>query len=223
VSSRAPQTIALSRDSIADQIYRTLRSDILNGAFEDGERLVQHAIADRMGTSRIPVRDALKRLEGDGLVVRGPQGGLYCKRFGERDLEEIYTLRALLEPLALRLAAPRLEPEALSELSELIDAMNDAIAAGDAARYLELNREFHMTIYEACDQTRLIHIIQGLWSGRPLFVAGDLGRTRSAREHAPILTALRAGRIDEAETLLRDHVLGSLTVLRGRIASRRAS
>lgn len=82
------------RDSVEDQIYRSLRSEILGGEYAEGERLVQLAIANRMGTSRIPVRDALKRLEADGLLVKGSNGSYYCKTFGAEDLEEIHTPHA---------------------------------------------------------------------------------------------------------------------------------
>lgn len=220
---RAPPNTTIRRDSIADQIYRSLRRDILRGAFEDGERLVQHAVALRMGTSRIPVRDALKRLESDGLLVKDANGGYYCKRFEAKDLEEIYALRAMLEPYAVRLAIPRLSHEDHQDLAELVHAMDEAIDDGDAEAYLDLNREFHMSIYEACDQGRLVQIIKSLWLGRPLLIAGDLGHTKSANEHHAILAAVRERRSSDAEQLMRDHVLGSLDVLRVRLAERTAS
>ena len=206
----------ITRDTVEAQIYRSLRQDILAGVYQEGERMVQRTLAERMGTSRIPVRDALKRLEVDGLLAKDDNGSYYCKRFGVDDLEEVYTLRMLLEPHALRLAMRRLDADALGYLRELLAAMDQAVAAKDQDRYLDLNREFHMTLYEASGQPRLMQIIKGLWSGRPLFVAGDLGHTRSAGEHHAIFAAIEEGDADLASRLLHDHVGYALNVLRAR-------
>ncbi len=210
----------ITRDTIEAQIYRTLRREILAGVHQEGERMIQRTLAERMGTSRIPVRDALKRLEVDGLLVKDENGSYSCKRFGAEDLEEVYTLRMLLEPHALRIAMPRLDPDVTGYLRELLVALDQAVASQDQDRYVDLNREFHMTIYEASQRPRLIQIIKSLWSGRPLFVAGDLGQTRSAGEHHAILAAIEAGDVDRAATLLHDHVGHALEVLRQRIPGR---
>lgn len=210
----------ITRDSVEDQIYRSLRSEILGGEYAEGERLVQLAIANRMGTSRIPVRDALKRLEADGLLIKGSNGSYYCKTFGAEDLEEIYTLRMLLEPMALRKAIPRLDDDAIQYLRELLEAMDQAVEDGDQERYVDINREFHMAIYEPCEQTRLIQIIKGLWLGRPLFIAGDLGKTGSAAEHHSILNAIEQGNVEDAARQLKNHIEGSLRVLLTRLPGR---
>lgn len=210
----------IRRDSIEDQIYRSLRTQLLEGEYEDGERLVQRVVAERMGTSRIPVRDALKRLEADGLLVKDEHGGYYCRSFGLEDVDEIYRLRMLLEPYAVRYAVPRLDPEMLQYLRELLEAMDEAIEDRDQERYLDLNREFHMTVYEASQQPRLVQIIKGLWSGRPLFVAGDLGKTKAAQEHGQILEAIERADVDLASDLLYRHIEGSLGVLKQRLPER---
>ncbi|MEX2533953.1 MAG: GntR family transcriptional regulator [Trueperaceae bacterium] len=220
MSSRARPSPLIRRDTVENQIYRSLRTELLEGAYEEGERLTQRAVAERMGTSRIPVRDALKRLEADGLLIKGEQGSYYCKPFRREDLEEVYSLRMLLEPFALRSAVHHLDPEAFRYLQELLQAMDTAVEEQDNERYVELNREFHMTIYEACHQPRLLQIIKGLWSGRPLFIAGDLGHTRSVGEHHDILAAIRANDVDRAAALLYNHVRGSFNVLRERLPER---
>lgn len=216
MATRERPAPVITRDTVEAQIYRSLRQELLSGVYAEGERMVQRTLAERMGTSRIPVRDALKRLEVDGLLVKDENGGYSCKRFGIEDLEEIYTLRMLLEPHALRLALPRLDHEKLAYLGELLTAMDEAVEAKDQDRYLDLNREFHMTIYETSGQPRLMQIIKSLWSGRPLFVAGDLGHTRSAGEHHAIFAAIREGDADLASSLLHDHVGYALNVLRDR-------
>lgn len=220
VSSPQRTAPTITRDTIEAQIYRQLREEILSGTYAEGERMVQRAIAERMGTSRIPVRDALKRLEIDGLIVKDDQGTYRCKPFGAEDLEEIYTLRMLLEPLALRNAMKRLDPDHLPYLAELLSAMDEAVDDQDQERYVEINRDFHMTIYEACGQTRLLQIIKLLWSGRPLFIAGSLGAGRSAGEHHDILRAIRSGDVERASMLLHDHIAASYAILRQHIPER---
>jgi DNA-binding GntR family transcriptional regulator len=208
---RAP---TITRDTNEAQIYRQLRHEILSGTYADGERMVQRAIAERMGTSRIPVRDALKRLEVDGLIVKDEQGTYYCKPFGAEDLEEIYTLRMMLEPLALRRAMSRLDSDHIQYLGELLAAMDEAVRDEDQERYVEINRDFHMTIYEACGKTRLVQIIKSLWSGRPLFIAGSLGTGKSAGEHYDILEAIQSSDVERASQLLHDHIHASYQILR---------
>jgi DNA-binding GntR family transcriptional regulator len=210
----------IRRDSIEDQIYRSLRRQLLEGEYEDGERLVQQVVAERMGTSRIPVRDALKRLEADGLLVKDENGGYYCRAFGLEDVDEVYRLRMLLEPYALRYAVPNLDDDLLQYLHELLLAMDRAVEEQDQERYLDLNREFHMTIYEAGQRPRLVQIIKGLWSGRPLFVAGDLGKTKAVKEHRLIMQAIEKGDAEQAADLLYRHIEGSLKVLRKRLPER---
>jgi DNA-binding GntR family transcriptional regulator len=114
----------------------------------------------------------------------------------------------------------KLEPDHLQYLGELLAAMDEVVRDDDQERYVELNRDFHMTIYEACGRTRLVQIIKSLWSGRPLFIAGSLGTGTSAGEHHDILAAIRSGDVQRASALLHDHIDASYRILRENFVER---
>lgn len=192
----APKTPlpTLSRTTLDEGVYRALRQAILGGAFEDGERLIQEDVAQTMGTSRVPVRDALKRLLGDGLVSIDARGRYYVSTFSAEDVDEVYGLRALLEPYAAKLGTTRLNPQTLRELESLVEELSNAARRHEAERYVELNRAFHMALYEASGQERLMRIIESLWSGTPpttpITLKGQMDQ--SAKEHREILAAVQA-------------------------------
>ncbi|MEJ2665556.1 MAG: GntR family transcriptional regulator [Deinococcales bacterium] len=207
MAPRAPLP-TLSRTTLDEGVYRALRQAILGGGYEDGERLIQEDIAQSMGTSRVPVRDALKRLLGDGLVSIDARGRYYVSTFSSEDTEEVYGLRALLEPYAARLGAERIGPQALRELEGLVDELSDAARRHEADRYVELNRAFHMSLYEASGQGRLMRIIESLWSGTPpttpITLEGQMAQ--SAREHRKILAAIQARDGSRVEQRMKTHI-----------------
>jgi DNA-binding GntR family transcriptional regulator len=136
-------------------------------------------LASRLSTSRIPVRDALKRLEVDGLVDVDERGICRVVEFSVEDLDETYGLRAMLDPRAGLLAVRKLDDEEIQCLHVLADQMAVVARAGDGVRYVELNRAFHWTLYETSGSRRLVRIIKTLWAGRPLslpqIISGNIG------------------------------------------------
>ncbi|RTH14304.1 GntR family transcriptional regulator [Thermus scotoductus] len=212
----------IRRETLEDQVYRTLRQAILEGRLKGGERLVQEALASTFGTSRIPVRDALRRLHQEGLVEADERGGYRVATWGPEDVEDVYTLRLLLEPEALRLAGPKLSEEELDELEALQFQMEEAASEGDLDRYVDLNRSFHFFIYEAAGKRRLFQFIQMLWSGlpplTPLSVPGQLDR--SNREHRLLVQALRKGAVEEAVHILRRHIRYAMEALLERMEAK---
>lgn len=212
----------IRRETLEDQVYRTLRQTILEGHLKGGERLVQEALASTFGTSRIPVRDALRRLHQEGLVEADERGGYRVATWGPEDVEDVYTLRLLLEPEALRLAGPKLSEEELDELEALQFQMEEAASEGDLDRYVDLNRSFHFFIYEAAGKRRLFQFIQMLWSGlpplTPLSVPGQLDR--SNREHRLLVQALRKGAVEEAVHILRRHIRYAMEALLERMEAK---
>jgi DNA-binding GntR family transcriptional regulator len=198
----------VKRRSLEDQAYSALREAIFSGRFKGGERLTQADLAARLSTSRIPVRDALKRLEMDGLVTLDERGACHVVEFDSEDLDETYTLRAVLEPLAASLAIPKLDDEEIQHLHKLANQMVSAAHAGDRALYVELNRSFHVTLYEASGWRRLVRIIETLWAGRPpltpIMVSGQLKRSLS--DHRAILAAIDARDVEQTANRLRRHI-----------------
>lgn len=209
----------VKRRNLEDQVYSALRDAIFSGSFRSGERLTQADLAARLSTSRIPVRDALKRLEVDGLVTLDERGACHVVEFDADDVDETYTLRAILEPLAASLAVPKLDNEDVQHLHELADQMAAAANADDRVLYATLNRSFHSTLYDASGWRRLIRIIETLWAGRPpltpIMIPGQL--KRSLADHKSILAAVDARNVQAVEDRLRRHIETAADALRVQI------
>ncbi len=198
---------SIRRETLETQVYQVLRTAILERQLASGERLVQDELATKLGTSRIPVRDALKRLEVEGLVTADERGSYFVSTFGVEDLEEIYDLRALLEPYAAAKAVNKLTAGELEALERLVQDMVQT-AARDRERYVQLNEDFHTILYEASQQRRLVRMIKSLWSGQPPLTPITVPEQleRSQQEHQALLDALKEGNVGAVEELMRMHI-----------------
>jgi len=197
---------ARSEETLAVRISRTLADRIIAGDIEPGTRLRQDHIAEEFGASHVPVREAFRRLEAQGLAVSEPRRGVRVAAFDLSEVKEVAEMRAALEGLALRHAAPNLTTAILS-------AAEEATRAGDASRdvrsWEEANRSFHRLIIEPCGMPRLLAAIDDLHaaSARFLFAAWRSDwEARTDHDHRAILAALRKGEIDAACTILARHV-----------------
>jgi DNA-binding GntR family transcriptional regulator len=182
----------LHRETLGAQVYHLLRDRILRGEIAGGARLTQTPLSEEMGISRIPIRDALKRLESDGLVVGDEIGRYTVVSFTASEADEIYSIRRRLEPLAIELAATAISPEAMSNVESLYADLGKAVRKRQVDLFTELNAKFHMAIYEASGMRRLVRIIRSLWLGVPPFAPIVLeGRvSRSQKEHEQIMDRL---------------------------------
>lgn len=210
------------RRSIEDEVYMRMREAILRGEIEGGERLVHEDLANRFGTSRIPVRDALKRLIFDGLVDADERGVCRVSHFGLEDVEEIYALREMLESHAVAKACERLTDDELAELERLQGDIEQAAESGDKQSYVELNQEFHRELYDIADQPRLARMIYGLWQGLPPLTPMTIDNrlTQGAYEHRDILAALRDRDADAAGRAMRAHIATAGRALYDDVASK---
>jgi DNA-binding GntR family transcriptional regulator len=212
----------IRRETLETQVYEALRKAIIAGHLARAARLVQDDLATQFGTSRIPVRDALKRLETEGLVTLDERGSYVVSYFGSEDVEEIYGLRLLLEPYAAGRALDCMRASDLEELEHIAREMKEAAALKDIERYVQLNQTFHLSLYELSRQRRLVRMIQSLWSGltplTPMAVPGQL--ERSASEHEAILSALQNRQRDTLESLMRDHIEHARRALQAHLASK---
>jgi DNA-binding GntR family transcriptional regulator len=199
---------SIKKETLEMQVYQELRTAIIEHRLSRGERLIQDVLAAQFGTSRIPVRDALKRLETDGLVTTDERGSYIVSVFGSEDVEEIYGLRMLLEPYAARKALEHLTESDLQELESIEQEMREAASQQEVERYVYLNQEFHTMLYELSRQRRLVAMIKSLWSGllplTPIAVPGQLDR--SVSEHHALLQALREKRHARVDELIRAHI-----------------
>jgi DNA-binding GntR family transcriptional regulator len=193
-------------DTIAVRISKVLADRIISGAIEPGARLRQDHIAEEFQTSHVPVREAFRRLEAQGLAISEPRRGVRVASFDLGEVKEVAEMRAALEVLALRHAAPHLT-------SAILDLAEEATKAGDKSRdvrsWEEANRIFHRLILAPCGMPRLLATIDDLHaaSARFLFAAWrSEWETRTDQDHRAILSALRQGNTESAAATLGRHV-----------------
>lgn len=208
-----------SRMTAQESVLRELRADIVSGILRPGDQIVQESLAARYGVSRVPLREALKILEGEGLVVYYPHRGYFVMELSVDDLAEVYRLRSLLEAEAISHAVPQLtaaDCEALAELLAQVEAAGEDIPALAAA-----NRRFHFAIFDAAGMPRLSRVLHQLWDStdvyRTLYFHQPANRARIAGEHAAMLVALRAGQADEVIRLHDQHREHSIASARAQL------
>lgn len=193
-------------ESHAERISRELASRIITGRIEAGARLRQDHIAQEFGASHVPVREAFRRLESQGLVESEPRRGVRVAAIGLNEVREVAEMRATLEVLALRNAAPHLTPFILDAAE---DATRAEVRAGDVHAWEAENRRFHKAILTPCGMPRLLRAIDDLHvaSARFLFSGWRAEwEMPTDRDHRAILIALRAGNVDLAASLLARHI-----------------
>jgi DNA-binding GntR family transcriptional regulator len=193
-----------------------LRRSILEGEYGPNERLVEGQLAERLGVSRTPVRQALTMLEAEGLVEIAPNKGAVVCSFSIEDVWDIYDLRAVLEGHAARRAAGRIHAEEIARLRELAEAMEEVSPESFADHQKEsrwlvaTNQEFHGTIVSASRNGRLEKLIRRTVEVPLMFKAffwyGPRERAISNHYHRQILKALEAGDGERAEIIMREHV-----------------
>lgn len=196
-----------------------LRRAIVAGELRPGQRVAQEDVAERLGVSIAPVREALRVLEQEGQVTYRPRRGYIVTELHVADVEEIYELRRVLEERATRFALPRL---GAAELRRVAEAAEDCIAAaeaGDIAGELEANRRFHFGLMDAPGQPHALRMIRLLWDSteayRAMYYNAPEERRRAGRAHARILKAARRGDADALVAELDAHRERALHVLRG--------
>lgn len=193
-------------ETLAVRISRMLADRIIAGEIEPGSRLRQDHIAEEFGASHVPVREAFRRLEAQGLAVSEPRRGVRVASFNLAEVKEVAEMRAALEVLALRHAAPNLTAAILDEAEEATKAGDDS---RDVRSWEEANRRFHRLILTPCAMPRLLASIDDLHaaSARFLFAAWQSDwEARTDHDHRAILSALRRRQVDAACSTLSGHV-----------------
>jgi DNA-binding GntR family transcriptional regulator len=197
-----------------DAVAVTLREAIVRGILRAAQPLRADDIATQLGVSHIPVREALRQLEGEGLVTIYPNRGAVVSALSRADITEIYGIRATLEASALRHAVPRLTKAALRRASALLDEYE---LETDTRRWGELDLEFHATLYGLEDRPRLLGIINTLRNQVDryfhVFPLAVKQRTAFQRDHRAILESCASGDVDDAVRHLEKHLERTANVL----------
>ena len=210
---RRPPIAPIQRQTVASMTLEALRERILRGDFPDGEPLRQDALADELGVSRIPVREALRQLEAEGLVTFNPHRGAVVSTLSLEEIQELFELRADIECDLLRRAVPRMNAEQLDRAIEVLDEFDDALAAEESARWGPLNWQFHAALYAPANRTLTMGVLQKLHQHSDRYFRMQVliahGGPTASREHRAIVDAVSRGEIDSAAALLRAHILGA--------------
>lgn len=212
-----------------ERVYQTLRERILSGVYGPGFRVVIDALAHEFSVSALPVREAIRRLEAEGLVTYRPNAGAQVAPADPGQFAEEMTVLAVLEGYASALAAPLLDAAALLELSSIIDSMEDAMAQVDSLEFGRLNQAFHGRIFAACPNTSLVATLRDVGRRldairRTVFVHIPYRGAASLDEHRELLALFeRRAPAAEIEALARQHKLNTLETFRAWAAKRDAA
>jgi DNA-binding GntR family transcriptional regulator len=186
-----------------------LRARLSDGTLRPDDRIRQEQLAAELGTSVIPVREALTTLQAEGLIRYVPHRGFHVARLSLDELSETYLIRRLLEDEIVRIAAPRLRDEHVATLTDALDEMERLADEGDISSMITANRQFHFTIFEAAERPRMVDFIRILWqttdSYRSMYYAESTARRRVNDEHRSIVEALAAHDVERAVRELDQH------------------
>ena len=200
---------------LRDVVFQTLRQAILKGELQPGERLMEIKLAETLGVSRTPIREAIRKLELEGLVIMVPRKGAYVAGVSMKDIHEVYEVRAALEMLAVSLAAERITDEELDALERQVLKESEAEASEDTDEHtldniVYIDTTFHDIIYQAANNQRLVQFLNILQEQLQRFRAASLsrpGRSKTAlEEHKQIIEALSERNGELAAKLAKEHI-----------------
>lgn len=195
---------------LRELVFEALREAIVNGTLAPGERLMEVQLAEELGVSRTPVREAIRRLELEGYVVMVPRKGAYVASMSAKDVAEVFEIRTALEGLAAELAAERITEEELEELERKLHYVALRVEEGDLEKLVEADTEFHDLLYRASRNQRLVQIIGNLREQIQRFRAASLatpGRMQETlEEHKKIVEAVAKRNGALARRLAEEHI-----------------
>lgn len=195
---------------LREVVFEALREAILGGTLLPNERLMEVQLAEELGVSRTPVREAIRKLELEGFVVMIPRKGAYVAGISLKDVADVFEIRAALEGLAAGLAAERITEEELEELERILVRKSEAIDQNDLEKLIEIDTQFHEGLYQASRNEKLTQLINNLREQIQRFRATSLstpGRMREAlEEHKKIVEAISERNITRAQELAQEHI-----------------
>ncbi len=208
----------IERVTVVQSIVERLRERILTNDLQEGDMLRQEALAEAFSVSRMPVREALKELEVEGLVVFHPHRGATVSRLEIAEVEELFDLRILIECDLIERAVPKATSQDHARCLEAIEAMEDAYERHDVSRWGELNWAFHVAMYNPANRVRSLAIVQNLNLNIDRYVRIQLSLQHSAieqakKEHRELLDAYQQGKTREVKSMLKRHLIGARDAL----------
>ena len=210
--------MAGTEKSLRGQVFDKIRSDILNGKYKRGEELVESSIGKELGISRTPVREAIRQLELEGLVQLVPNKGAFVTGISEKDVRDIYLIRARLEGLAARMAAKNITPELLDAMEETVVLSEYHAKKEHYEQVCEMDSKFHKLLYKASGSRILEHTLtdfhQYVQRVRMASIMKKRRMEKSNDEHYSILTAIREHDEEKAELVATRHISNTVENLK---------
>ena len=195
---------------LRDVVFNTLRQAILKGELAPGERLMEIQLAEKLGVSRTPIREAIRKLELEGLVLMIPRKGAEVARISEKSMRDVLEVRRSLEELAIELACERMTEEDFKELDLAQNAFKKAVAGGTAMEIAETDEAYHDIIYNSTGNTRLVQILNNLreqmYRYRLEYVKDEANYKRLIAEHRVIYEAIRDRDRQTGAEAIKNHI-----------------
>ncbi len=206
---------------LREQVYAGIKNAIISGEFEPGKRLIEERLAEDMKTSRTPVREAIQKLEKEGLIHRLLRGGFAVKGVSEEEVEEVFGLRAVLEGYAAYLATARIKEDELRALGEIIKMEEACLEPMDVEEFIRLDSEFHDALYKAAKNGRLYTLLNDLrdymYRYRVILLRYGRKAVLAVQDHKEMLASIKAKNARQVEKLVRKHMTRGKNLIKKKI------
>lgn len=206
---------------LREQVYNNIKIAIISGEFEPNKRLIEEKLAEDMKTSRTPVREAIQKLEKEGLIYRLPRGGFAVKGVTEEEVEEVFGLRGILEGYAGFLATARIEENELKTLEDIIKMEEVCLEDMNTDEFIRLDAEFHEVLYRAAKNTRLFTLLNDLrdyiYRYRVIILRYQRKPHLAVQDHKEMLASIRAKNARQVEKLVRKHMTRGKDIIKKKI------
>ena len=195
---------------LRDVVFKTLRQAILKGDMVPGERLMEIQLAKKLGVSRTPIREAIRKLELEGLVTMVPRKGAEVAGITEKNLRDVLEVRRALEELAIELACERIHEDMVTELVAAERDFKDATAGSDAIKIAQMDEKFHDIIFQATENDKLVQMLNNLreqmYRYRLEYITDEKTRQTLLAEHEEIINAIQSRQVSQAKSAIRSHI-----------------
>jgi len=203
---------------LREQVYRKLKESILNVMLEPNKRLIEEKLAAEMGTSRTPVREAIQKLEKEGLICKLPRGGFAVNVISDDDIEEVFGIRSVLEGYAGYLATLRATNDDLRAMETIVKKQEACLDNGETDEIIRLNTDFHDILYKCAKSKKLVTIINDLrdfiYRYRILILRYEGMATIAIQDHKEMITLMKAKNARQVEKLVRKHIIRGMGLIK---------
>jgi DNA-binding GntR family transcriptional regulator len=212
---------AKKKKLLREQVYNSIKNSIISGEFEPSKRLIEEKLAEERGTSRTPVREAIQKLEKEGLIFRLPRGGFAVKGVTEAEVEEVFGLRSVLEGYAGYLATSRIVTEELKALDEIVRKEEECLKAMNIEEFIRLDGEFHDVVYKAAKNARLYNLLHDLhdymYRYRVIILRYQRKPHLAVQDHKDMVTQMKSKNARQVEKLVRKHMIRGKDIIKKKI------